>query len=1293
MQLFSIGLWELHNNGTMLTDANGHVVPTYDQDVVVTMSRAWTGFELQGSRGNIEHDAPLWRRNYHDPMQIWMSWRDTFPKRGLRGRYVGDGAPLCIDLPERAFLRRGATYWYLGAEPNPTKHDEPSRFSTTDTPDVARVALDAHDSGLYTQLCQPDSGTGDCRLSGETVLQDTVPCHGEECLVDTVRVVKLANAGHRSNGDNYDVYFEYIRRPCVELAFSAASVVLAPKSGLQEVEEMPEQPYPMCGEPRATLGSTACCGNTDQGAPSSTDALCAHAYSNERVTLATATSRCSAQGKQLCSLAVLSVGLDPAVPECELGGYFWSQPEACVQAVQIDRNGQIRMVDRVPGYQGRTAHAPDSLDLFTVLWADGTFPLVDEAASCPGECEAHGRTCICNVDVTVGPVFVGEDSIPSRDAIVSGLRVGAEDPALFDDGRYAKCMTPECILHQPDVEVYSLSNDPAASGAVGDGSHLELSKDTVFAVADGSASNGRLFFRNVESTVTIAGGSDGDGFSFRNPPSFYSRGARSDVRDGEHETDAVIDHYFQHPSTPPFVAKALLQRMVTSNPSPRYVESVATAFQIGAYGGFGTGVRGDLAAVTAAIFLDREALSATMDQDGVHGGMREPFLKLLHLLRSLEIGTAPDSQLVEFDTAPIEQRIFGAPSVFSFFQGDYVPDGALKSSGLISPEAMVFTSPATISYLNAIAATVKSGLTSCNGGLGPSPARRPIPGCHALNAIGSSDLTSWTFGNLTWSPPPSAPVGTSAAVVRALDVLLTGGRLRSHSRAVIEDAHTQALAETGSATVSLQIAEQLLVVSPEFQLTAGEPEVTSNPPANPSSGISGPVPGSSAASGGNDPVPYKALVSIVLGGGADSFNMLVPLDGCASGASTGVTFDEYAAARGSVGLLKDVLLPVQVPPGMQPCTTFGLHPELATVQGLYADGDALWVANAGMLDQPLGGAEYRAKTVPFPRDLFAHNRQMGFLENLDVRRIGTERSDGVLGRVVDALVAAGHRTGAYSVGLGSKALRSAASGTYDIVGSDGVTSVHPRHEPLLPTIAKLLNRTSGSPFAETWSGVLRTSINRSTVLRDALSGVLPDPAPCWEALGSNSLAKELKQVAMLIAAAGSVFHNERDVFTVGLGGFDVHNYALGRTAQLLRKLDGALGCFMEEMKRQNLWHNVTIVQSSEFGRSLRSNGDGTDHAWGGNYFVAGGAVKGGQILGEFPDLRDDAPQSIGHGRLVPTTSWEHIYNAVGSWIGLDSAAIDEVLPNRGAFEGSLFEADTLFDPEFGGGGSCTGCSP
>lgn len=509
--------------------------------------------------------------------------------------------------------------------------------------------------------------------------------------------------------------------------------------------------------------------------------------------------------------------------------------------------------------------------------------------------------------------------------------------------------------------------------------------------------------------------------------------------------------------------------------------------------------------------------------------------------------------------------------------------------------------------------------------------------------------------------------GSNAAeVVAELDVVLTGGRLSRHSRDVIEHAFDASLRTVGHEPGALKIAEQLILASPEFQLTGGNPT-----PTEP-----GPLPVRARPQRGTGaPEPYKAIVYLFLAGGADSYNMLIPYDGCGPSDK----FAEYHTARGEIALEKRTLLPITAQVrsrnSTQVCSRFGLHPGMTTVRRMYDAGDALWIANAGALDEPITKAEYDAKLKRTPAQLFAHNTQTRFTQNLDART--SARGDGVLGRALDALSRAGMVTGSYSIaGAGAIALEPVDSIPFDVFNAAGVTTISEFHAHLIPAIKNLTSRASASPFANTWSSLVGTTLNRTDELSQALASVsLEQPF----AASGTSLGLQLKQVALLMKANQQTFHNEREAYYVSLGGFDVHADAIGKMELLMSSVDDALASFEAEMQLQGLWNNVTIVQASEFGRTITSNGDGSDHAWGGNYWIAGGAVRGGQILGDFPaDLSEDSDLNLGRGRLIPTTSWEHIWSAIGEWFGVSNEGMSSVLPRRANFP-DVFAADDMFE--------------
>ena len=114
----------------------------------------------------------------------------------------------------------------------------------------------------------------------------------------------------------------------------------------------------------------------------------------------------------------------------------------------------------------------------------------------------------------------------------------------------------------------------------------------------------------------------------------------------------------------------------------------------------------------------------------------------------------------------------------------------------------------------------------------------------------------------------------------------------------------------------------------------------------------------------------------------------------------------------------------------------------------------------------------------------------------------------------------------------------------------------------------------------------------------------------------STWARQLNQVAKLIKVDTTELGNERAAFITIAGGWDTH--ATSDLSPNLDPLDQALKAFVKEMKAQRLWDNVTILCASDFGRTLTSNSQGTDHAWGGNYFVLGGSVKGEHMLGKYP---------------------------------------------------------------------------
>ena len=172
----------------------------------------------------------------------------------------------------------------------------------------------------------------------------------------------------------------------------------------------------------------------------------------------------------------------------------------------------------------------------------------------------------------------------------------------------------------------------------------------------------------------------------------------------------------------------------------------------------------------------------------------------------------------------------------------------------------------------------------------------------------------------------------------------------------------------------------------------------------------------------------------------------------------------------------------------------------------------------------------------------------------------------------------------------------------------------------------------------------------------------------------------MQQAARVVSSRRAV-EAERDAFFVSLGGFDAHTNLFSTLDERLGWLDTALGAFADEMTAQGVWSHTAVLVVSEFGRTMSSNGQGSDHGWAGNAILLGGGVDGGKIHGKYPtSLADGSQDSAGRGRLIPTTSWEAVWYGLAQWFGVDDAArLQQVLPNLGNFRpADLLRQEVLF---------------
>jgi uncharacterized protein (DUF1501 family) len=178
--------------------------------------------------------------------------------------------------------------------------------------------------------------------------------------------------------------------------------------------------------------------------------------------------------------------------------------------------------------------------------------------------------------------------------------------------------------------------------------------------------------------------------------------------------------------------------------------------------------------------------------------------------------------------------------------------------------------------------------------------------------------------------------------------------------------------------------------------------------------------------------------------------------------------------------------------------------------------------------------------------------------------------------------------------------------------------------------------------------------------------------PSGATFPGSTLAQQLQMVAKTVAGRDAL-GMKRQTFFLNYGGWDHHDEVLVNTANMLPVLSQAVGAFYNALELIGMQNQVTLFLASDFGRTLTSNGRGSDHAWGGNMFVVGGAVSGQRIYGYYPvDLEHPQAPGVGdldtgRGRLLPTTSVDSYFAEMALWLGVPRGSMPFVLPNIGNF--------------------------
>ena len=150
-------------------------------------------------------------------------------------------------------------------------------------------------------------------------------------------------------------------------------------------------------------------------------------------------------------------------------------------------------------------------------------------------------------------------------------------------------------------------------------------------------------------------------------------------------------------------------------------------------------------------------------------------------------------------------------------------------------------------------------------------------------------------------------------------------------------------------------------------------------------------------------------------------------------------------------------------------------------------------------------------------------------------------------------------------------------------------------------------------------------------------------------------------------AARATLGMQRQIFFCAVGGYDTHGDQLGAQAGLLAELSQGLSAFYNATLELGVEQSVTTFSASDFGRTLPTNGAGSDHGWGSHQFVMGGAVRGNRLYGTFPTLAVNGPDDTEDGRWIPTTSVDEFSATMARWFGVSDSDLPTVFPNIGRF--------------------------
>ena len=406
---------------------------------------------------------------------------------------------------------------------------------------------------------------------------------------------------------------------------------------------------------------------------------------------------------------------------------------------------------------------------------------------------------------------------------------------------------------------------------------------------------------------------------------------------------------------------------------------------------------------------------------------------------------------------------------------------------------------------------------------------------------------------------------------------------------------------------------------------------------------------------------YKALVCLLFAGGNDSFNMLVP--------RSTVAYNEYAATRSDLALSQSSLLTIN------PITTgsadFGIHPSLTDIRDLFESQDLAFIANIGTLIEPVVDAnDYYSGLKDLPLGLYSHADQV---LQWQTSAPHSREAIGWGGKVADILQSLNSYQGiSMNISLAGRNVFQSGNTVLEYAINNygnGAEGIRPISGYDNEGFLNLIRNTAVSDFmSQLYSNVLQKTF--ATQTSDAIEAqqvfsAAIENVPAFSTTFSNHyLSRNFEMIAKVIAARNQLGMS-RQTFFVDIGGWDTHDEVLNSQNYLFDVVNNAMSEFNSVLQELGMQNDVTTFTISEFGRTLTSNGNGSDHAWGGQQMVMGGAVNGKEIYGTYPSLSlaSNNLNLSNRGVLIPTLSTDEYFAELALWFGLSPMDLPLVFPN------------------------------